>query len=174
MRKTLRPTNPVLSRHSRRTQVILPQLRNQVLLSCQVKPFVKVAIRLIFANKSIPSNKKIGTSTDTSVPVESPCLPDGALTGRRIVDFGYFTKQLICLKCGTLLHLKNFRGEERRHGLASEIPIQCEKCAMIRFIYTSLDSHAKSITKDRRQTIYDINCKLTVGKTELLFFKNNK
>lgn len=92
-----------------------------------------------------------------------PVLPEGALTGRRIVDLRFLSEQMICLECGSLLHLKDFSGEERRYGAASEIPLKCQQCKMIRFVYTSTDSAMKNKTRDRRFNVYDINCKLTLG-----------
>ena len=71
--------------------------------------------------------------------------------------------QMMCHNCATLLHLKDFYGEERRYGLASEIPLRCAGCLGVTYVYTSNDSTTKNFEKDRRSRVFDANSKLAMG-----------
>lgn len=147
-----------------RRKMYLPKNLTWLTLSRLIYPLV---MRLIFQRKEvnwIHSIDKIITHNIYWTGHELiPNLPPDALVGRRIVELSYMAQQMQCKNCGTLLHLRDFFGIERRYGLASEIPLRCSGCCIVQYVNTSRDSNSKNLERDRRARVYDTNTKLALG-----------
>ena len=91
-----------------------------------------------------------------------------ALPGRRIVEIDVLAKELVCVDCSELLHLK-FIVDETRCGLGSFLYIQCS-CGVINKVPTGKTSKAK-----HGPSIFTINVKASaamlhsgIGPTKLM------
>jgi hypothetical protein len=129
---------------------------------------------LIFKNVNVkismclaPLAQRKNTRQEDISPSQDPysaALPENFIDGRRIVDLRYLATQMVCQQCETDIHLRDFISEQR-YGAASELTFQCSACGLCRFVSTSTDSSVRNSAEDRRSRVFDINCKIVIGKT---------
>ncbi|XP_063995786.1 uncharacterized protein LOC135173087 isoform X2 [Diachasmimorpha longicaudata] len=104
---------------------------------------------------------RLETQTNDSSEGQEPVAADCEVTesqakyilrGRRIMDMGYLTEQMICNCCHSRLSLSRVEAETKI-GLASIFKIRCDGCSEVKSVNTS-----RNFPKDNDRS-YEVNCK---------------
>lgn len=112
---------------------------------------------------SEPENESCDTEKSKC---EDDFKPGDWREGRRVIELGHLADQLKgCINCGIPIQLANCF-QERRYGLGSLLYIDCKNCDSINVVSTGKRHRNKS---QKGMLIWDVNYKLSLGKTDELF-----
>lgn len=88
--------------------------------------------------------------------------------GRRLIDYDYFVKQLVCTFCKACLDPRKVE-KETKCGLASILHIRCQHCMSTREVATDKQTDIPKTKFQRKSKAYDSNLKLALGKENVRF-----